>query len=84
MPIMNTKHPSQNIIQLRDFLKGHLLENIVPFWTNHAVDPLGGINTCIRDDGSIVSRDKWLWSQWRAVWVFSKLYNCFGRKKKVA
>ena len=42
---------------------------------NHAIDPAGGINTCIRDDGTLVSRDKWLWSQWRAVWLFATLYN---------
>jgi len=79
---MNTAHPSQNIAQLRDFLQDHLLGNVVPFWIHHAVDPAGGLNTCIRDDGSLVSRDKWLWSQWRAVWVFSKLYNCMGHNKE--
>ncbi len=53
-----------------------LLEDVVPWWTRHAVDANGGINTCIRDDGRLISRDRWNWSQWRAVWVFSKLYNC--------
>jgi len=47
----------------------------MPFWVRHAVDPAGGVNTCIADDGSVLSRDKWLWSQWRLVWLFSKLYN---------
>lgn len=47
----------------------------MPFWMRHAVDEAGGLNTCIRDDGALISRDKWLWSQWRAVWVFSRLYN---------
>lgn len=66
---------AQSFSDLREFLQDHLLERIVPFWTKHAVDPEGGLNTCIRDDGTLVSRDKWLWSQWRAVWVFSRLYN---------
>ena len=52
-----------------------LLDDVVPFWTRHAIDPAGGINSCITDEGKVVSRDKWSWSQWRAVWVFSKLYN---------
>jgi len=69
----STEDPS--LPELKEFLRGHLLNSVVPFWTRHAVDPAGGINSCIRDDGTIVSRDKWLWSQWRAVWVFSKLYN---------
>ena len=52
-----------------------LLENVIPFWMRFAIDPDGGINTCITDAGQVVSRDRWGWSQWRAVWVFSKLYN---------
>ncbi len=65
---------------LHALLRAHLLESIVPFWTRHALDPAGGINTCIRDDGTVVSRDKWLWSQWRAVWVFAALYNRIERR----
>jgi len=65
--------------ELRAFLADHLLNSVMPFWLRHAPDPGGGLNTCIRDDGSLVSRDKWLWSQWRAVWVFSRLYEQFGR-----
>ena len=56
-------------------IREHLLTDIMPFWDRHAIDPGGGINTCIRDDGTLVSRDKWLWSQWRAVWVYSRLYR---------
>jgi len=66
---------TKDFASLRDFLRRHLLENVMPFWTRHALDPAGGINTCIRDDGTLVSRDKWMWSQWRAVWVFSKFYS---------
>ncbi|NLW87349.1 MAG: hypothetical protein GXY38_10795 [Planctomycetes bacterium] len=66
--------------QLRESLLAHLLNSVVPFWLKHAIDAEGGLNTCIRDDGSIVSRDKWLWSQWRAVWVFSRLYRRIGQR----
>lgn len=62
--------------ELRSFLREHLLERVMPFWIDCALDPDGGINTCIADDGTWLNRDKWLWSQWRAVWVFCKLYNC--------
>ena len=54
----------------------------MPWWVRHAVDPDGGVNTCIADDGTVISRDKWLWSQWRLVWLFSKLYNAVGADKK--
>ncbi len=60
-------------------LRGCLFDSVLPFWKKHAIDQAGGLNTCLGDDGQVISRDKWLWSQWRAVWVFSKLYNDFGR-----
>ena len=61
--------------RLRAFLHDHLVNAVIPFWVRHAVDEDGGINTCIRDDGILVNREKLLWSQWRAVWVYSKLFN---------
>jgi N-acylglucosamine 2-epimerase len=61
-------------LQLSEYRK-ELLENIIPFWTEHAIDRDGGINTCIHDDGTLISRDRWSWSQWRALWVFSKLFT---------
>jgi N-acylglucosamine 2-epimerase len=64
---------------LSSFYRDHLFNSVLPFWTTHAIDEDGGINTCIRDDGRVINRDKWLWSQWRAVWVFSHLYNDFGQ-----
>jgi len=72
---------TDDLRKLRDFLHDHLVNFVVPFWLRHAIDESGGINTCLRDDGTIVNRDKWLWSQWRAVWVFSKLVNRIQRKQ---
>ena len=70
---------TEDFRRLRDFIHEHLVDSVIPFWLRHAVDEAGGINTCIGDDGTIQSRDKWLWSQWRAVWVYSKLYNRIRR-----
>ena len=67
---------------LRRFLEDHLLSSVIPFWERHAIDPAGGINTCIRDDGALLSRDKWLWSQWRGVWIYSTLYRCIQNKQE--
>lgn len=64
---------------LAAWLRSHLFDHVLPFWTRHAVDDRGGLNTCINDRGEIVSTDKWLWSQWRAVWVFSRIYNRLDR-----
>ncbi len=66
---------------LRDQLYSHLFQDILPFWQRNAIDSTGGICSCIGDDGVILNRDKWLWSQWRAVWVFSRLYRRFGQQE---
>ena len=72
----------QDMAELHNALCNELFEHIMPFWPRHAVDAAGGLNTCISDSGEVLNRDKWLWSQWRAVWVFSKLYNDFGNEQK--
>jgi len=71
-----------DLSELLSLYRTCLLEDVIGFWTRHAPDPAGGLNTCIRDDGTVVSRDKWLWSQWRAVWVFSRLYNRIERREE--
>jgi N-acylglucosamine 2-epimerase len=56
--------------------RGLLLDDVVPFWFRHGIDwEHGGVLSCIRDDGSLVSGDKFIWSQARSVWTFSALYN---------
>ncbi|MES2694576.1 MAG: AGE family epimerase/isomerase [Verrucomicrobiota bacterium] len=57
------------------WLRRHLFDHVLPFWERYAMDECGGIATCIADDGTIQSGDKWMWSQWRAVWVFSRVYR---------
>jgi len=38
--------------------------------------------TCLDDRGAVLSTEKWLWSQWRAVWVFSRVYRQLERAPK--
>ncbi|MBW7896636.1 MAG: AGE family epimerase/isomerase [Opitutaceae bacterium] len=64
---------------LAQWLRAHLFGHILPFWQQHGFDPQGGILTCIADDGMVQSTEKWLWSQWRAVWVFARLHNTIDR-----
>lgn len=53
-----------------------LLENILPFWLDHALDRVnGGIYTCLDREGVRYGDDKSVWFQGRALWVFSKAYN---------
>ena len=66
---MNVERAAEEYRQL-------LLTNLLPWWLNHAIDrECGGICTCIADDGVIVSYDKYVWSQVRALWTFSGAYN---------
>jgi N-acylglucosamine 2-epimerase len=67
--------------QLLELYRHTLLDDVLPFWDQHGFDPSGGINTCINDDGTPINRDRWNWSQWRAVWVWSKLYNALDQRK---
>ena len=62
--------------KLLEFYIQHLHQSILPFWLNHCVDEkYGGINNCVSDEGVVVSTEKYLWSQGRALWVFSHLFN---------
>jgi N-acylglucosamine 2-epimerase len=63
-------------VDLLAIYRAELLERVVPFWLDHAIDwENGGIITCISDEGQVLSQDKYMWSQLRAIWTFSSLYN---------
>ncbi len=56
--------------------RAELLQRTIPFWLEHAIDrEHGGILTCISDEGHVISTDKYMWSQLRAIWTFSALYR---------
>jgi N-acylglucosamine 2-epimerase len=53
-----------------------LLDGIVPFWKRHGLDAEhGGVLSCMQEDGTPISGDKYIWSQARWVWVCAALYN---------
>lgn len=65
-----------DLAQIHSLYRHELLGRTVPFWLRHGIDhEHGGLLTCLTDEGSIVSTDKYVWSQLRAVWTFSALYN---------
>ena len=60
-----------------------MLERTIPFWLKYGIDwQHGGICTCISDEGQVQSGDKYVWSQLRAIWTFSALYNKIERKSE--
>ena len=53
-----------------------LLNDTLPFWTQHAVDHQnGGFLTALDRDGTVVDTDKSIWAQGRTTWLFGELYN---------
>jgi N-acylglucosamine 2-epimerase len=69
-------HITPRFVDLLAIYRAELLERVVPFWLDHAIDwQNGGILTCISDDGQVLSHDKYMWSQLRAIWTFAALYN---------
>jgi N-acylglucosamine 2-epimerase len=58
-----------------------LLDGIVPFWSRNGLDAEhGGVLSCMAEDGTPISGDKYIWSQARWVWVCSALYNLIERR----
>ena len=53
----------------------HLTEVILPFYMERAIDKVhGGFYSCFSNDGrKMVSTHKYMWSQGRYIWIFSKL-----------
>jgi len=69
-------HIDVRFTDLLAIYRAELLQRTVPFWLKHAIDwERGGILTCISDTGQVLSSDKYMWSQLRAIWTFSALYN---------
>ena len=61
--------------------KSDLLNNILPFWLDNAIDfENGGIFTCLDREGNIYGTDKSVWFQGRALWSFCKAYNAVEKR----
>lgn len=72
---------SEDFNALYKLYRAELLERTIPFWLKHGLDwQHGGICTCVSDEGKVLSGDKYVWSQLRAIWTFSALYNKIERK----
>src|SRR5262249_44328236 len=60
-----------------------LLDDVIPFWERHSIDRThGGFFTCLKRDGSVFDRDKFIWLQARQVWTFAMLFNLVERREQ--
>lgn len=51
----------------------HLEQVILPWWETHAIDQTGGVFTCFDNAGTLLSRQKYTWSQGRWAWMSAEL-----------
>jgi N-acylglucosamine 2-epimerase len=59
-----------------DRYETELLESVIPFWENHCIDSeYGGYFTHLDRDGSVYDTEKFMWMQWRIVYMFATLYK---------
>ena len=60
-----------------------LFSQYLPFWDRGGYDPENGGFMCeLYDDGTVQNDEKFIWYQGRAVWVYSFLYNNFGKDRR--
>lgn len=65
---------------LRDHFRKELESEIAPHWEKYGIDrSYGGYLIADRKTGAYATTDKDLYSQGRILWIFSYLYNHFGR-----
>jgi len=68
---------------MRGQYRKDLFEDYVPFHEKYVVDKeFGGFHCTVTPTGELVSTEKTAWYEGRGTWVFSFLYNQFGREQK--
>ena len=72
-----------NIAEIRKKYRHDLFEEYLPFWEKFGVDhEHGGFFHSLDYDGTRVKTDKFHWFQGRGVWVYSFLYQHFGKEAR--
>ena len=73
----------RTLSDLRQKLHHELFDEFLPFWDKYGIDHENGGFMCgIDHDGTRVHSDKFHWFQGRGVWLYSFLFNHFGRNPR--
>ncbi len=74
-----SENRSMPLSELRKFYINHLFNVLTPFWMKFGIDrDNGGFYTCFNNRGDkLLSKDKYIWSQGRFLWMLSRLYHSF-------
>jgi N-acylglucosamine 2-epimerase len=68
---------------VRSQYRKDLFEDYLPFHEKFVVDKQhGGFHCTVKPNGELISPEKTAWYEGRGTWVFSFLYNNFGREQK--
>ena len=60
-----------------------LRDDVIPFWVRHCPDrEQGAYFSCLDRDGSVYDTTKFMWVQWRIVWMLCDLYNKLERREE--
>lgn len=79
-PRQTRKLAGRTLAELRQFYQSELFGNLLPFWDKHGLDhQYGGLMHSLDYDGTVVSTNKLSWFQGRAIWIYSFLFNRFGK-----
>jgi N-acylglucosamine 2-epimerase len=69
------------LLERKGKYKKELLESVLPFWEQNCVDHQeGGYFTFLDRDGSVYDTDKYMWMQWRIVYMFAVLYASYEKR----
>jgi N-acylglucosamine 2-epimerase len=73
-----------NLYELQEIKQRYeheLLDSVMPFWVQHAPDPkFGGFFQSLDRDGSVYDTDKYMWMQWRIVYILATMVNLTQKK----
>ncbi len=72
----------KSVGSIGEFIEKHLFSIILPFWLKRGIDwANGGFYTCFNNYGDkLVSKDKYVWSQGRFLWMLSHLYRLINER----
>jgi len=70
--------PKRTLGEYLDIYRTFLLDDILPYWDRHGLDrEYGGFLNCMKDDGTLLSEDKYMWSQGRGLWTFAHVCRSY-------